>query len=41
VQHVLELLRDELLVALALLGCSSPGGLGHSHLAPAVRRGEQ
>jgi 4-hydroxymandelate oxidase len=41
VRDVLELLRDELLVALALLGCSSPGGLGHSHLAPAVGRREQ
>jgi isopentenyl diphosphate isomerase/L-lactate dehydrogenase-like FMN-dependent dehydrogenase len=40
VQHVLELLRDELVLALALLGCSSPDGLGRSHLA-AVGRGEQ
>ena len=40
VRHVLELLRDELVVALALLGCQSPDGLGHSHLAPAIRRGE-
>lgn len=41
VQHVLELLRDELLIALALLGSPSPDGLGRSHLAPAVGRGEQ
>jgi 4-hydroxymandelate oxidase len=41
VKHVLELLRDELLVALALLGCSSPDGLGRSHLAPTIRRSEQ
>jgi 4-hydroxymandelate oxidase len=41
VKHVLELLRDELLVALALLGSSSPDGLGHSHVAPAIGRREQ
>jgi 4-hydroxymandelate oxidase len=41
VRHVLELLTAELLLALALLGCSSPGGLGHGHVTPAVRRGEQ
>jgi isopentenyl diphosphate isomerase/L-lactate dehydrogenase-like FMN-dependent dehydrogenase len=32
VQHVLELLRDELAVALALLGCSSPEELGREHV---------
>jgi isopentenyl diphosphate isomerase/L-lactate dehydrogenase-like FMN-dependent dehydrogenase len=36
-QHVLELLRDELLVALALLGCPSPGAVGRSHVAPTPR----
>jgi 4-hydroxymandelate oxidase len=41
VRHVLELLTAELLVALALLGCSSPGGLGHGHVTPAVGRREQ
>jgi isopentenyl diphosphate isomerase/L-lactate dehydrogenase-like FMN-dependent dehydrogenase len=35
VQHVLELLRDELAQALALLGCASPAELGRIHLAPA------
>jgi isopentenyl diphosphate isomerase/L-lactate dehydrogenase-like FMN-dependent dehydrogenase len=35
VQHVLELLRDELAVALALLGCSSPDQLGREHLSRA------
>jgi 4-hydroxymandelate oxidase len=35
VQHVLELLRDELLVALALLGCASPDDVGRAHVAPA------
>jgi isopentenyl diphosphate isomerase/L-lactate dehydrogenase-like FMN-dependent dehydrogenase len=33
VQHVLELLRDELAIALALLGCSSPAELGRQHLS--------
>ena len=35
VQHVLELLRDELLVALALLGCASPSEVGRAHVASA------
>jgi 4-hydroxymandelate oxidase len=35
VQHVFELLRDELLLALALLGCPSPSALGRSHVTPA------
>ena len=35
VQHVLELLRDELALALALLGCPSPDAVGRTH----VRRG--
>lgn len=33
-QHVFELLRDELLIALALLGCPTPGAVGRSHVAP-------
>jgi 4-hydroxymandelate oxidase len=37
VQHVLELLRDELLLALALLGCGSPGAVGRHHVTPAPR----
>jgi isopentenyl diphosphate isomerase/L-lactate dehydrogenase-like FMN-dependent dehydrogenase len=37
VQHVLELLRDELLLALALLGCASPDVVGRAHVAPAPR----
>jgi 4-hydroxymandelate oxidase len=37
VQHVFELLRDELLLALALLGCPSPDALGLSHVAAAPR----
>jgi isopentenyl diphosphate isomerase/L-lactate dehydrogenase-like FMN-dependent dehydrogenase len=37
VQHVLELLRDELLLALALLGCESPDAVGRDHVAPAPR----
>lgn len=32
-QHVFELLRDELALTLALLGCSSPEELGPSHLS--------
>jgi 4-hydroxymandelate oxidase len=40
VHHVLELLRDELLLALALLGCDSPSGLGRGHITPAVGRGK-
>jgi 4-hydroxymandelate oxidase len=38
VQHVLELLRDELLVALALLGCASPNEVGRAHVASAPGR---
>jgi isopentenyl diphosphate isomerase/L-lactate dehydrogenase-like FMN-dependent dehydrogenase len=38
VQHVFELLRDELLLALALLGCASPDAVGRNHVAPAPRR---
>jgi 4-hydroxymandelate oxidase len=34
VQHVFELLRDELVLALALLGCQSPGAVGRAHVAP-------
>lgn len=37
VSHVLELLRAELELALALLGCSSPDELGRVHLARAER----
>jgi isopentenyl diphosphate isomerase/L-lactate dehydrogenase-like FMN-dependent dehydrogenase len=37
VQHVLELLGDELLLALALLGCESPAAVGRHHLAPTPR----
>jgi isopentenyl diphosphate isomerase/L-lactate dehydrogenase-like FMN-dependent dehydrogenase len=37
VQHVFELLRDELLLALALLGCASPDEVGRAHVAPAPR----
>ncbi len=36
VRHVFELLRDELAVALALLGCPSPDRLGREHLAAAI-----
>lgn len=35
VRHVLELLRDELAQALALLGCPTPGHLGREHLVRA------
>jgi 4-hydroxymandelate oxidase len=37
VRHVLELLRDELLVGLALLGCASPEAVTRAHIAPAPR----
>ena len=37
VQHVLELLRDELLLTLALLGCNSPDAVGRDHVAAAPR----
>ena len=36
-RHVLELLRAELELALALLGCASPDDLGRSHVARAER----
>jgi isopentenyl diphosphate isomerase/L-lactate dehydrogenase-like FMN-dependent dehydrogenase len=35
VRHVFELLRDELALALALLGCASPADLGRSHVTHA------
>jgi isopentenyl diphosphate isomerase/L-lactate dehydrogenase-like FMN-dependent dehydrogenase len=35
VGHVFELLRDELALALALLGCASPADLGRSHVTRA------
>jgi isopentenyl diphosphate isomerase/L-lactate dehydrogenase-like FMN-dependent dehydrogenase len=38
-RHVLELLRDELLLALSLLGCPAPGAVGRGHVAPAPSRG--
>jgi 4-hydroxymandelate oxidase len=38
VQRVLELLRDELLLALALLGCPSPGAVGRDRVVAAPRR---
>lgn len=37
VQHVLDLLRNELLIALALLGCPTPDAVGHGHVTPAPR----
>jgi len=37
VEHVFQLLRDELLLALALLGCATPDAVGRSHVAPAPR----
>jgi 4-hydroxymandelate oxidase len=37
VQHVFELLRDELLLALALLGCPSPDAVGRNHVTPSPR----
>jgi 4-hydroxymandelate oxidase len=37
VEHVFGLLRDELLLALALLGCASPDAVGRGHVAPAPR----
>jgi isopentenyl diphosphate isomerase/L-lactate dehydrogenase-like FMN-dependent dehydrogenase len=36
-QHVFELLRDELLIALALLGCPTPDAVGRNHVTPAPR----
>jgi isopentenyl diphosphate isomerase/L-lactate dehydrogenase-like FMN-dependent dehydrogenase len=37
VQRVFELLRDEFLLALALLGCGSPDAVGRNHVAAAPR----
>ncbi|MDQ4041517.1 MAG: alpha-hydroxy-acid oxidizing protein [Actinomycetota bacterium] len=37
VLHVLELLREEVGLALALLGCSSPEEVGPQHVVPAAR----
>ena len=34
-RHVLELLRDEIRLALALLGCTSPEEIRREHVAPA------
>jgi 4-hydroxymandelate oxidase len=39
VRKVLELLRDELLLALALLGCPTPDDVGRSHVARAASGG--
>jgi isopentenyl diphosphate isomerase/L-lactate dehydrogenase-like FMN-dependent dehydrogenase len=36
VRHVLELLRDELTLALCLLGCTSPEQVGQTHIQRAV-----
>jgi isopentenyl diphosphate isomerase/L-lactate dehydrogenase-like FMN-dependent dehydrogenase len=36
VRHVLTLLRDEVLLTLALLGCASPAQVGRAHVQPAV-----
>ena len=36
VRHVLELLRDELTLALSLLGCTSPEEIGREHVQRAV-----
>ena len=36
-QHVFELLRDELLIALALLGCPTPDAVGRSHVTATPR----
>jgi isopentenyl diphosphate isomerase/L-lactate dehydrogenase-like FMN-dependent dehydrogenase len=38
VLHVLELLRDEVRLALALLGCSAPDEVGRGHLVRASGR---
>jgi len=35
-RRVLELLRDEIVRGLALIGCRSPGDVGRSHVQPAV-----
>jgi isopentenyl diphosphate isomerase/L-lactate dehydrogenase-like FMN-dependent dehydrogenase len=34
-RRVLELLRDEIRLALSLLGCTSPDEIRHEHVAPA------
>jgi 4-hydroxymandelate oxidase len=36
VRHVLSLLRDEIALTLALLGCSRPEDVGRAHVQPAV-----
>jgi len=36
VRHVLTLLREEIALALALLGCTSPDEVGHAHVQPSV-----
>ncbi len=36
VRHVLEILRDELTLALSLLGCTSPGEIGRGHIQRAA-----
>ncbi|HXH98244.1 MAG TPA: alpha-hydroxy-acid oxidizing protein, partial [Gaiellaceae bacterium] len=36
VRHVLDLLRDELSRALALLGCTRPGDVTRAHVQPAL-----
>jgi 4-hydroxymandelate oxidase len=36
-EDVFELLRDELALALSLLGCRSPGAVGRAHVTPAPR----
>ena len=36
VRHVLEILRDELTLALSLLGCTSPEELGRTHVQRVV-----
>ena len=35
-RHVLELLRDEVLRGLALLGCTRPGDVGPAHIQSTV-----
>ena len=37
VRHVLELLREEVALGLALLGCPEPGAVTRAHVAPAPR----
>ena len=37
VRHVLELLRDEVALGLALLGCASPDAVTRAHVAPSSR----